>query len=401
MSSLERRLPIADAAITLQFGMDGSASGSDGCNRYTTMYNQLGPSLTFGQPMAGTMMACAEPIMTQAAEYQKALASVTKFTMSARQLVLFAGDDIVLTYIADVQKLEGTTWSVVNYNNGREAVVGVLTGTDITLNFDKDELNGNAGCNNYFGGYEIEGNEIKVAPLGSTMRMCDTPDGVMEQEQQYLAALQTATTFRIEGDQLWLRTAADAIAVIAVKEQIVDLPAPEPQKPDRHGDRGERAQHPLRAWHQLPGDRGRTPGRHGHDRWPQPGRPLVGGRRAVAARRHGLGIRRFRDRDQCGERAGDRVAADPGAHADSHPAHAGAAHARAAHPAAHRDRHHDPTAIRPDQLLGRSHADQPGRVRDAQLERPERPGRVGLPPRFGLQRVPAHGRGERAGVPCR
>ena len=231
MASLNGALPVADAAVTLQFGMDGTASGSDGCNRYTTMYNQLGDALTFMQPMAGTMMACSDPIMAQAAEYQKALAAVTRFTMSARQLVLFAGNDIVLTYIADVQELDGTTWSVTSYNNGREAVVGLLSGTEITLNFDTTDLNGNAGCNNYVGGYSVEGSNITIAQLGSTMRFCDTPDGVMEQEQQYLAALQSAATFRIEGDQLWLRTAGDAIAVIAVKEVIVDLPAPEPQQP--------------------------------------------------------------------------------------------------------------------------------------------------------------------------
>ncbi len=231
MSSLNGSLPIDEAAITLQFGMDGSASGSDGCNRYTTTYNQLGDALTFMQPMAGTMMACAEPVMTQAAEYQKALASVTRFAMSARQLVLFAGSDIVLTFIADVQKLEGTAWAVVNYNNGREAVVGVLDGTEITLNFEKDQLNGNAGCNNYFAGYKAQDNTITIDAAGSTQMFCESPQGVMDQEAQYLAALQTAATYRIEGDELWLRTAGDAIAVIAVKEQIVDLPQPAPQTP--------------------------------------------------------------------------------------------------------------------------------------------------------------------------
>ena len=44
---------------------------------------------------------------------------------------------------------------------------------------------------------------------------CEEPEGVMEQEAAYLAALQSAATFSIEGDQLWLRTAEDAIAVIA------------------------------------------------------------------------------------------------------------------------------------------------------------------------------------------
>jgi heat shock protein HslJ len=231
MSSLNGALPIPDTIVTLQLGADGSASGSDGCNRYWTTFEQDGQDLTFKQPMAGTMMACEQPVMAQATEYQEALATVTSFLMTARQLVLFAGDDIVLTFIADVATLEGTSWDVINYNNGREAVVGVLEGAEITLNFDETDLNGNAGCNNYFAGYAVKGQHILIDPPGATSMFCETPEGVMEQEAAYLAALESAATFRIEGDQLWLRTAEDAIAVIAVKKEIVDLPAPEPRTP--------------------------------------------------------------------------------------------------------------------------------------------------------------------------
>jgi heat shock protein HslJ/uncharacterized protein YraI len=231
MSSLNGALPVADTTVTLQLGEDGSASGSDGCNRYWTTYEQDGQNLTFRQPMAGSMMACEKQVMAQATEYQAALAQVTSFMMSARQLVLLAGNDIVLTYIADAQTLDGTAWSVVNYNNGRQAVVGLLEGTEITLNFDKIDLNGNAGCNNYFAGYEVQNNHIVINPPGSTMMFCEAPQGVMTQEAAYLAALETAATWKVEGDQLWLRTAEDAIAVIAVKEPIVDLPVPEPKTP--------------------------------------------------------------------------------------------------------------------------------------------------------------------------
>ena len=101
MSSLNGALPDPDTTVTLQLGADGSASGSDGCNRYWTTFEQDGQNLTFKQPMAGTMMACEKPVMAQAAEYRETLATVTGFLRSARQLVLFAGDDIVLTYIAD------------------------------------------------------------------------------------------------------------------------------------------------------------------------------------------------------------------------------------------------------------------------------------------------------------
>jgi heat shock protein HslJ len=51
----------------------------------------------------------------------------------------------------------------------------------------------------------------------------------MEQEQAFLAALQSAATFRIEGDSLEMRTAGDAIAVMATRRVEVDLPAPPPE----------------------------------------------------------------------------------------------------------------------------------------------------------------------------
>jgi heat shock protein HslJ len=44
------------------------------------------------------------------------------------------------------------------------------------------------------------------------MKMCSDPTGVMDQEAQYLAALQSAATYRIETNVLELRTQDDALA---------------------------------------------------------------------------------------------------------------------------------------------------------------------------------------------
>ena len=44
---------------------------------------------------------------------------------------------------------------------------------------------------------------------------CTEPEGVMDQEAEFLGALQSAATFRITGNMLELRTAGDQIAVIA------------------------------------------------------------------------------------------------------------------------------------------------------------------------------------------
>ena len=58
LSSLGGASPLANTAVTLQFGADGTVTGSDGCNRFTTTYTQDGSALTINQPAASTMMAC-------------------------------------------------------------------------------------------------------------------------------------------------------------------------------------------------------------------------------------------------------------------------------------------------------------------------------------------------------
>jgi heat shock protein HslJ len=119
-----------------------------------------------------------------------------------------------LVYKAQTQDLAGTSWEVISYNNGKQAVTSVLAGSSITAEFGKDgTLSGNSGCNSYNGSYTINGNQITIGPLASTRMACSAPEGVMEQEAQYLAALETAATYQIEGTVLELRTQDGALAV--------------------------------------------------------------------------------------------------------------------------------------------------------------------------------------------
>ncbi len=81
------------------------------------------------------------------------------------------------------------------------------------MDFDKDgNLAGNAGCNNFTGTYQLDGDKITIGPLANTMMMCEDPQGVMDQEAQFLAALQSAANYQIEGNVLELRTKDDALA---------------------------------------------------------------------------------------------------------------------------------------------------------------------------------------------
>ena len=65
--------------------------------------------------------------------------------------------------------------------------------TDMYVQFEADgKLGGNGGCNRFFGSYEIDGNEIRVAPIGVTRKACPQP--VMSIETSFVGALQLATT---------------------------------------------------------------------------------------------------------------------------------------------------------------------------------------------------------------
>jgi heat shock protein HslJ len=119
----------------------------------------------------------------------------------------------------------GTTWQALFYNNGKEAAVSVILGTEITAIFGENgTLAGSAGCNNYNAAYEIEDSSISIGPAASTRKFCADPEGTMDQESQYLAALETAATYRLDGDTLELRTADGAlVASYQAMQQAANL----------------------------------------------------------------------------------------------------------------------------------------------------------------------------------
>ena len=200
--------------VTATFGEDGTLSGSGGCNRYNTTYVVAGTSLTISPQIAATMMMCPDAQMQVEQAYFAALAEVESFDMTADALVLTnAGGEPVMAFTAESQGLAGTSWIVTSYNNGNQGVVSVVADTELTATFDAEgNVSGSAGCNNYTGSYQTDGDQISIGPLAMTMMMC--PDeAVMQQETQFLAALESAATYQVEGAELRMRTADDAMAV--------------------------------------------------------------------------------------------------------------------------------------------------------------------------------------------
>ena len=100
--------------------------------------------------------------------------------------------------------LEDTTWVLTSYGEPKFER-SVLPGTEITIEFVSSDrtVKGSAGCNSYFGSYELEDNQLSIpGPFAVTEMACMEPDGIMEQEQEYLVILENIETYEIEGKQL-------------------------------------------------------------------------------------------------------------------------------------------------------------------------------------------------------
>ena len=225
---------LPDTRVTATFA-DGEVNGSAGCNNYFGPYQVDGSSLTAG-PLGSTMMACfLEEVVLQETAYLANLGNVAGYEIVENQLHLRDADgQTILIYSEDEQlSLTGTVWSVTGYNNGTGGVTSVVIDTEMTAVFaEVGIVGGSAGCNNYRAAYETDDLNISIGPAAVTRKMCAAPEGVMEQESLYLAALEMAATYEIVGprmdmyDESGSRVATfnAAASVEEVIEENVDLP---------------------------------------------------------------------------------------------------------------------------------------------------------------------------------
>lgn len=195
----------------------GRVSGLDGCNTYRASYTADATSFAVTGPIVTTRKACGEAADAQARALQAALSAARSARVTGDRLVLVDATGAELaTFAVQPQDVSGTTWTVTGYNNGKQAVVSVLTGTTLTLSFGTDgSATGNAGCNRFSGSYTTNGQKVSIGPLAATRKMCTRPDTVMEQEAAYLKALMMGQRVRIDGDRLEIRTDDDALAINA------------------------------------------------------------------------------------------------------------------------------------------------------------------------------------------
>jgi heat shock protein HslJ len=108
--------------------------------------------------------------------------------------------------------LDNTSW-VLERLHGQP----VIQGRRLTLNFEKNKINGSTGCNSYSGSYTGKNDGTWHTEEISATEMACSPSQVMVQEEQFFDALKTATAYEIINEKLTLKSGeGQALAVFTV-----------------------------------------------------------------------------------------------------------------------------------------------------------------------------------------
>lgn len=211
LEDLAGKEPVQGSPATITFTGDGTVAGSAGRNRFSGTFESEGDAIRIGEALASTMMAGPDDVMAQERDFLSALAAARHVTVEDDLLILSNDSyEELARFVAQPLNPSGT-WSIIAYNNGKQAVVSLLadTSAELTLN-DDGSFTGSGGVNRLRGSWRSTGHEFSIGPILSG-RMAGTPE-VMEQESGIIKALESATTFRLEADALELRTDDNALA---------------------------------------------------------------------------------------------------------------------------------------------------------------------------------------------
>ncbi len=219
-------VPVPEGVSAVAVFAGGTVGGHGPVNSYSGPYKVTGDGGIAIGPIASTMMAGPAKAMKVETAYFAALDAAKSYRVSGDQLTLAdAKGTTLLTFTAaPTVSMAGRVWEATGYNNGKQAVVSVETGSTITAEFAQPAtagspgattasgtVSGSSGVNTYHGPCTIGKGTISTGELVTTKTT--GPEKLMQQERLYLSALASATTWSVTGSTLELRTADGTLAV--------------------------------------------------------------------------------------------------------------------------------------------------------------------------------------------
>ncbi|MEZ4668445.1 MAG: META domain-containing protein [Anaerolineae bacterium] len=232
---------LPEPVITAKFAAQG-VSGSAGCNSYIGDFGYNNGALTISA-LANTEKACVDSAVTdQETAYLDALRGATTYQFVDGQLLInYEGG--ILAFTRDTSAVEPTaipdtgdpslgglagSWILLSYG-AVDAPVEALEAVPITAEFSATGIKGSAGCNTYFGTFTFANQTLTLSPLASTLLTCPDP-AVVQQESDYLAALQSAAGYQVGGGQLTVNYEGGVLTYM--QDTTASAPTPIPDTGD-------------------------------------------------------------------------------------------------------------------------------------------------------------------------
>ena len=92
--------------------------------------------------------------------------------------------------VLPVNGLTTGRWVLQSYSTPSGGLQNPIAGTELTARFAADgSLTGSSGCNTYSSGFTAYNQTLRVGSLSVTSILCESPQGVMEQEELFLSLL--------------------------------------------------------------------------------------------------------------------------------------------------------------------------------------------------------------------
>lgn len=155
---------------------DKIITGKSGCNSFSINFKSYRnrSCIKTGDGIS-TMMACDEATMALEKEFMDALTN-RKFRISLKNNKVYFKNWWGKSFMVFDVQTEKSAWSFIGKSDWKLFQLNNV-GQDYgkaSIKFDTAEkrVSGNAGCNNFFGSYEVEGEYITFTQMGSTKMAC-------------------------------------------------------------------------------------------------------------------------------------------------------------------------------------------------------------------------------------
>ena len=180
--------------ITINFSKD-RINGYSAVNIYFGNY-KIQNNILILSNVGTTEMAGSQELMDIERKFFDILQSSPKISYDKETLTLSNNKGEIWTFkvLTLEKKLHNTDWRLINMA-GKNMKLQMKNEEQITLSFTENEINGNAGINNYFGTYKISNDNISIQGIGATEMA--GPDNLMRIEGEYLALLENVKKIKL------------------------------------------------------------------------------------------------------------------------------------------------------------------------------------------------------------